>query len=55
MGDGPRGIEVFPDHFQASMSGADSPQSPTVSTPLRNSYDNSFRYIYYLERKFQVI
>ncbi|XP_019151493.1 PREDICTED: uncharacterized protein LOC109148141 isoform X2 [Ipomoea nil] len=43
MGDGPRGIEVFPDHFQASMPGADSPQTPTVSTPLRNSYDNSFR------------
>lgn len=27
MGDGPRGIEVFPDHFQASTSGAPPPES----------------------------
>lgn len=27
MGDGPRGIEVFPDHFQASTSGAHPPQT----------------------------
>lgn len=31
MGDGPRGIEVFEDHFQASTSGEDSLQSPAMS------------------------
>ncbi|KAG5573090.1 hypothetical protein H5410_062856 [Solanum commersonii] len=31
MGDGPRGIEVFEDHFQASTSGEDSMQSPALS------------------------
>ncbi|KAL3498994.1 hypothetical protein ACH5RR_041726 [Cinchona calisaya] len=47
MGDGPRGIEVFPDHYQASTSGADPVQSPVSSVrDLRtNSYlrsDSSF-------------
>lgn len=31
MGDGPRGIEMFEDHFQASTSGEDSMQTPTSS------------------------
>ncbi|KAM7531408.1 hypothetical protein LguiB_034818 [Lonicera macranthoides] len=31
MGDGPKRIEVFPDHFQASTSGADSIQGRTSS------------------------
>lgn len=33
MGDGPRGIEVFPDHFQASTSGVpplESQVSPVI-------------------------
>lgn len=39
MGDGPRGIEVFADHFQASTSGSDHPQNQTSSTDSRtNSY-----------------
>ncbi|XP_027081236.1 uncharacterized protein [Coffea arabica] len=39
MGDGPPGIEVFADHFQASTSDADRPQSQTSSTDSRtNSY-----------------
>ena len=43
MGDGPPGIEVFADHFQASTSDADRPQSQTSSTDSRtNSY---LRYI----------
>lgn len=29
MGDGPRGIEIFPDHFQASTSGIETPQTIT--------------------------
>ncbi|CAH9089639.1 unnamed protein product [Cuscuta epithymum] len=44
MGDGPTGIKVFQDHFQASTSGVDYPESPTLFTPLRNSsYNKSFR------------
>nr|XP_004252611.1 uncharacterized protein LOC101247595 [Solanum lycopersicum] len=31
MGDGPRGIEVFEDHFQASTSGEDPMHSPDLS------------------------
>ncbi|KAK1351270.1 putative pleckstrin-like (PH) domain protein-like [Heracleum sosnowskyi] len=30
MGDGPRGIEVFPDHFQASTSGANPSQTQVL-------------------------
>lgn len=35
MGDGPRGIEVFSDHFQASTSGVDTSErkSSPVSHP----------------------
>lgn len=32
MGDGPRGIEVFPDHFQVSTSGGDALQNQTSSS-----------------------
>ncbi|KZV31510.1 hypothetical protein F511_07361 [Dorcoceras hygrometricum] len=31
MDDGPRGIQIFPDHFGESTSGADSPRSETSS------------------------
>ncbi|XP_073130147.1 uncharacterized protein [Henckelia pumila] len=38
MGDGPRGIHIFPDHFAESTSGADSPRSETSSaTDLTSS------------------
>lgn len=50
MGDGPRGIEVFEDHFQASTSGEDSMQTPTSSKYIGSN--DSLRYIFY--RKFEV-
>ncbi|KAI7993354.1 hypothetical protein LOK49_LG11G02824 [Camellia lanceoleosa] len=42
MGDGPRGIKVFSDHFEVSTSGADSPQAktPSISHPRT---DNTLR------------
>ena len=32
MGDGPRGIQVFPDHLQSLTSGVETPQ--TTSSPI---------------------
>ncbi|CAL5433762.1 unnamed protein product [Camellia sinensis] len=42
MGDGPRGIKVFSDHFEVSTSGVDSPQAktPSISHPRT---DNTLR------------
>lgn len=50
MGDGPRGIEVFPDHFQASTSGAPPPQSQ-VSPVIhpRSGFENSLEVVCGLE------
>ncbi|KAI3453824.1 hypothetical protein Pfo_010487 [Paulownia fortunei] len=40
MGDGPRGIQVFPDHFAASTSAAGSlPSQPSSITDLRSQSD----------------
>ncbi|KAH6804394.1 Pleckstrin homology domain-containing protein [Perilla frutescens var. hirtella] len=40
MGDGPRGIQVFPDYFAASTSGSGSPSTPSqassITTELRS-------------------
>lgn len=30
--DGPRGIEIYPDHFQVSTSGVETPQTRSSST-----------------------
>ncbi|CAA0812081.1 Pleckstrin homology (PH) domain-containing protein [Striga hermonthica] len=48
MGDGPRGIQVFPDYFVASTSGSDSPPSQASSasdlrSPSRSSARRRFR------------
>lgn len=44
MGDGPRGIEVFEDHFQASTSGEDPMHSPDLSKYIGSN--DSLRYIF---------
>ncbi|XP_076900877.1 uncharacterized protein LOC143555149 [Bidens hawaiensis] len=46
MGDGPRGVEIFPDHFQASTSGMETPPqstSPSVSSTRNEEHSSSSR------------
>lgn len=50
MGDGPRGIEVFPDHFQASTSGAHPPQTQVFPViHQRSDFENSLEVVFGLE------
>lgn len=43
MGDGPRGIEIFPDHFQVSTSGMETPQTSSSSISYtENEFEVSF-------------
>ncbi|GKA08933.1 pleckstrin homology domain-containing protein [Tanacetum coccineum] len=42
MGDGPRGIEIFPDHFQVSTSGVETPQTTSSSSLCtKNEFEHS--------------
>ncbi|XP_076934453.1 uncharacterized protein LOC143600735 [Bidens hawaiensis] len=46
MGDGPRGVEIFPDHFQASTSGMETPPqttSPSMSSTRTEEHGSSSR------------
>lgn len=42
MGDGPRGIEIYPDHFQASTSGEETPKTRSSSiSRTKNDFEHS--------------
>ncbi|KAL8201011.1 hypothetical protein R6Q57_012350 [Mikania cordata] len=41
MGDGPRGVEIFPDHFQASTSGEETPQTGSSISCTKNEFEHS--------------
>ncbi|KAL8266694.1 hypothetical protein R6Q59_004038 [Mikania micrantha] len=41
MGDGPRGVEIFPDHFQASTSGEETPQTSSSISCTKNEFEHS--------------